>query len=210
MQPIVLAATHHEISSFQQSHPEVPVYITGAGTMSVLYALGKIPVKENTIFIQAGIGGSFDETILPGEVVVIEQDAFAISGVWENEQLYSLEEKGIDKLAQTDASGWLKNESSLLHQLPFKKVRAVTSDLITDHAGLIASIRKRYQPQVESMEGAALHYYCMQKGVSFLQIRSISNEVGVRNKTQWKMKEAIENLTHALEVVIDKIKEDAE
>jgi futalosine hydrolase len=60
------------------------------------------------------------------------------------------------------------------------------------------------------MEGAALHYYCMQKGVSFLQIRSISNEVGVRNKTQWKMKEAIENLTHALEVVIDKIKEDAE
>jgi futalosine hydrolase len=34
--------------------------------------------------------------------------------------------------------------------------------------------------------------------VPFIQIRSISNYVGERDKTKWKMKEAIENLNQTL------------
>ncbi len=48
------------------------------------------------------------------------------------------------------------------------------------------------------MEGAALHYVCLQEQIPFVQIRSVSNYVGERDKTKWKMKEAIENLNTEL------------
>ena len=48
------------------------------------------------------------------------------------------------------------------------------------------------------MEGAAFHYVCLQQKIPFIQLRAISNYVGERNKTKWKMKEAIINLNEKL------------
>jgi futalosine hydrolase len=45
------------------------------------------------------------------------------------------------------------------------------------------------------MEGAALHYVCLQTGVPFIQIRCISNYVGERDKSKWKFNEAFDSLT---------------
>ena len=47
---------------------------------------------------------------------------------------------------------------------------------------------------VESMEGAALHYIGLQEKIPFLQIRSCSNYIAERNKKNWKMKDAIQQL----------------
>ena len=55
-----------------------------------------------------------------------------------------------------------------------------------------------FAPQTETMEGAALHYVCLQQNLPFLQIRSISNEVGERDKSKWKIKEAVEDLNSEL------------
>lgn len=48
------------------------------------------------------------------------------------------------------------------------------------------------------MEGAALHYICRDVNIPFIQIRSVSNYVGERNKAHWKMKEAIYQLNETL------------
>ena len=48
------------------------------------------------------------------------------------------------------------------------------------------------------MEGAALHFVCLQQKISFIQIRSVSNYVGERNKSSWKMEEAINQLNKTL------------
>jgi futalosine hydrolase len=52
----------------------------------------------------------------------------------------------------------------------------------------------RYDCCVESMEGAAFHYVCLQEGMPFAQVRAISNYVTPRDKSQWQMKDAIVNL----------------
>ena len=52
------------------------------------------------------------------------------------------------------------------------------------------------------MEGAAFHYVCLQQKINFLQIRGISNMVGERDKTKWKIKKAIENLNNELLKII--------
>jgi futalosine hydrolase len=58
---------------------------------------------------------------------------------------------------------------------------------------------------VESMEGAALHYVGLMENIPFLQVRSLSNFVGERDKSKWHIKEAIENLNKELIQIISKL-----
>jgi futalosine hydrolase len=55
------------------------------------------------------------------------------------------------------------------------------------------------------MEGAALHYVCLMEEIPFLQIRSVSNLLGDRDKKGWKLKEAIEELNESLIALIQKL-----
>ena len=55
------------------------------------------------------------------------------------------------------------------------------------------------------MEGAALHYVCLMEKVPFLQIRAISNMTGDRDKSRWKLREALKSLHGELVVMIQKL-----
>ena len=55
------------------------------------------------------------------------------------------------------------------------------------------------------MEGAALHYVALQEKIPFLQMRSLSNFVGERDKSKWVMDIVIVNLNIELERIITKI-----
>ena len=63
----------------------------------------------------------------------------------------------------------------------------------------------QFNADIETMEGAALHYVCLQEDIPFIQIRTISNFVGERDKTKWKLKDAIENLNIELDKLYNKI-----
>jgi len=60
-----------------------------------------------------------------------------------------------------------------------------------------------FDPVTESMEGAALHYVCISENVPFVQIRSISNYIGERNKQKWDMMNSIVNVNEALIKIIN-------
>ena len=53
------------------------------------------------------------------------------------------------------------------------------------------------------MEGAALHYACKKFQIPFIQIRSVSNYVGERDKSKWKLKEAIEAINKTVIAYVD-------
>jgi futalosine hydrolase len=55
------------------------------------------------------------------------------------------------------------------------------------------------------MEGAAFHYVCLLEKIPFLQLRSISNLIGERDKTKWKMEKAIQNLNENLISLLNKL-----
>ena len=54
------------------------------------------------------------------------------------------------------------------------------------------------------MEGAAFFQACMTEGVAFSEIRAISNYVEPRNRDNWKIAEAIENLNKTLIELFEK------
>jgi futalosine hydrolase len=62
----------------------------------------------------------------------------------------------------------------------------------------IAEYRKKFDPVLESMEGAALHYVCLAEKIPFIQLRAASNYIGERDKKKWMLKESVVNLNHQL------------
>ncbi|HSN50370.1 MAG TPA: hypothetical protein VLR52_03985, partial [Bacteroidales bacterium] len=59
-------------------------------------------------------------------------------------------------------------------------------------------IIKHWNPDIESMEGAAFFYACFMENVRCMQIRSISNRVEERDKSRWNLDLAFKNLNKTL------------
>jgi futalosine hydrolase len=203
MNCLLVAATTKEIAPFLDRYracaenSQVDVLITGVGLTAVTYSLAKqIGLKKPDLIIQAGIAGCFDPNISLGSVVVVRQDTIADLGVTEDNQLNTIFDLGlVDANRFPFSKGWLVNPNSkLIKQSGLKAVNAVSVNQITTSKQMIESYISKFDPVVESMEGAALHYVCLQEKIPFLQLRSISNYIGERDKKKWNIKEAILNL----------------
>lgn len=206
MQILVIAATELEIAPFLVQEPVAGYLVTGVGCPASVYHLTKrLQQIDYDLVIQAGIAGAFSQELLLGEVVLVRQDHFADIGISEKGKFHTVFEKGLaDSNEHPFVNEWLENPNTLLDQFPYKKVKAVTVNTVTDDEAKIRQLARKFAPAIESMEGAALHYVCLQENIPFMQLRSISNYIGERDKTKWKMKDAIDNLNTALLAVINK------
>ena len=195
---LIIAATTFEIPSFINEQHDV--LITGVGAPATLYHLQKrLQQIDYDFVVQAGIAGSFDNRLSLGEVVTVEQDTFGDLGMEEKNNFTPIFKSGfVDANEFPFENGWLKNTNGLLKQSSLKNVSAVTVNKVSDSPLQTQQLIQAFNPQIESMEGAAFHYVCLQEKIPFIQIRSISNYVGERDKTKWKMKEAITNLNNEL------------
>lgn len=196
MRVLIVASTYTEIAPFVEAHPEVSYLITGVGTSAVVYHVTRSLMQQRAdCVVQAGIAGAAQGYVPDASgVVVVERDAFAQSGVWEDGILFNLQEKGL-----SSHDPWLKNPHNQLHTFGFPVADAVTVDLINNHPALLWCVSEKYGAQIESMEGAALHYVCLNEQVPFIQLRAISNTIGERDKSKWNLDSAITNLNIALE-----------
>lgn len=196
IQPIVMELTARQFL-INQCH--ITVLLTGVGQVSTTYLVSEsIRVQSPNLVIQAGIAGSFCEFPALSTPVLVKKDTFGDLGMEEKEQFRTVFDAGFASPNQSPfQEGWLINDHPLLAQSPFPVVSAVTVNKISDSNVQRQQLVQTFDPQIESMEGAALHYVCLQQQIPFLQLRTISNQVGDRNKLNWKMQEAIHNLDKA-------------
>lgn len=200
MQILLLSATANEIELFTKNGSPVDLLIAGVGVPATLYHLQKrMQQIDYDLVIQAGIAGTFNTNIALGETVWVQQDCFGDLGTEEKGRFAPLFESGLaDKNEFPFTDGWLTNSGKITNQVTLRGVRAVTVNTITDSPLQQQQLVEHFQPDIESMEGAALHYVCLQEKVPFIQLRAISNYVGERDKSKWKMQEAITNLHNEL------------
>ena len=208
---LVAAATAKEISPFIEStragnFTNIDILITGIGlTASTYHLTRQLALKKYGLVIQPGVAGCFDPKIGLGEVVAIKQDAIADQSVIELEKLKTLFD--LDLVPQDQypyKKGWLINpHKGILKKMKLKIVNGVSVNQISTSKQMIKFYREVFDPVTESMEGAALHYVCLSENVPFLQIRSISNYIGERNKQKWDMMNSIVNLNETLIKIIN-------
>ena len=194
MKLLLVAATKAEIDKVFEhynlkgegfiAHPKFDILITGVGMTATAFALGKSLNNGYNVVLNVGIAGSFDKNIPLGSLVNIETDTFAELGAEDNENFLTINQLGFGENTYTSSYNF--------DELP--KVKAITVNKVHGNASSIERILKRFKPQTESMEGAAVFYACQLSNISCLQIRAISNYVEPRNKEFWQIGLAIKNL----------------
>jgi futalosine hydrolase len=211
---LLLSATDFEISEtvvwlnnrpLPHNAPKPELLIGGIGQLQTAYNLQKkIQYWRPALVIQAGIGGAVFEQDT-GKVYAIRSERIADLGVMEKAGFRNIFEMGLDLPDRFPfKEGKLLNPYNYLLAwtgLPLMDGVTVNEIKSADFAGF----QRNDVPVVESMEGAALHYVCLMEKIPFLQIRSVSNLMGERDKSRWKLQEARENLHESLVSLIQKL-----
>jgi len=176
------------------------VLITGIGCMSTAYWLTKTIDKQRPdLLIQAGIGGSFSNDFPPGTLVLVKEEVTGDLGVEENNEFRDLFDLGLPQISDPyTGKSLLNKDEELLQRYNLPLVKAVTINEISTRAARIEQLQQKYQPVVESMEGAAFHYVALIEKIPYIQLRAVSNMVGERDKSKWKIKEATQLLNEQL------------
>ena len=210
MNCLVIAATPIEIRPLLEKLKEgnipisnsiqLDVLITGIGLLATSYSLQKqIQLKRPDLIIQAGVGGCFDKKMKLGRVFIIKKEAIADQSVVELNALKTLFDLDLVPANQPPyQKGWLINPHPIVKKLRSPKVTGVSVNEITTQLQKVRFYKKQFNPLIESMEGAALHYVALQEGIPFIQLRSTSNYIAERNKKNWKMPAAIHSLNQSL------------
>ena len=207
---LLVSSTGFEIPQFtEKTYNGLEVLISGVGVPGTMYHLQKkIAQSKYEYIIQAGIAGTFNSHFQLAQTVLVKQDTFGDLGMEEKNKFTSIFESGFtDKNKFPFSDRWLINTHRLLDEIKLPKVIAVTVNKISDNPAQKKQLLDSFHPDIESMEGAALHYVCLQEKISFFQLRGISNEVGIRDKSQWQMKEAIKNLNTEIEKLVELLKQ---
>lgn len=181
--------------SFSKNGVTITLCITSVGMPATVYTFTKaIGTQKFDLALQIGVGGSFDHNIALGETVIVISELFGDLGAEDHYNYLDIFELGLSN------PNTFPFENGRLHNplankiTGLRPVTGLTINTVSGNAFTIERRLKRYDAQVESMEGAAFHYVCLQERLPFLQVRAISNYVEPRDKSKWKMKEAIQGL----------------
>lgn len=224
MNILIVAATAAEIGPFLQQLTEkkaattegrfiwkdhnLQVLLTGVGIMQTTWALSN--TLSNATFdlaLQVGVAGSYDRHLPLGTLVQVADERIGDLGAEDHYAFLDIFQLG---LADPDAFPFAGGRLPAIHpaQLPatgLPQVPGCTVNMVTGSTYTATLRAKQLNCVVESMEGAAFHFVCLQKEIPFLQVRAISNYVEARNRAAWNMGAAIANLNNWLQDYLESI-----
>jgi len=183
------------------------VMVAGVGSVVAAVNTAKaLAACEYSLVISAGIGGGFSGRAEVGSLVVANDIVVADLGAETAEGFSSLEELGFGFThVQTD-SGLVKHfyEALLAAKIPVNIGPVLTVSTATGTAECAISLAQRIPgAAAEAMEGFGVGVAALDRGLPVLEIRAISNVVGPRDRSAWRIKEALEGLEAASAVLTE-------
>lgn len=214
MKLLIVAATELEISpllqwlyknwepqrragSFKQDQLELHCLITGVGSMHTAHALGQeLLLNLPDLAINLGVAGALNPDLVLGQLYHVRAEILGDLGAEEKDgRLLDLFDLGL--LAPSNPPYINKRlynpQADESEFLPL--ATGLTVNKAHGSANSIEQIRAKYpEADLESMEGAAFFFACLQAKQPFLALRSISNYVEPRNRAGWQMEKALDSL----------------
>jgi futalosine hydrolase len=168
--------------------------VTGVGQLQcAAHLMSRLSEAKYSLVVQAGVAGSFSERYPKRSVVVVGEELLGDCGAEAGDAFLEIGDMGLlPKEGAPFRDGVLRAvQPAQVGLLGLPSVRSVTVNRTLAHPKSIEWIRQRFSPDIANMEGAALFYVCLLKDVPFVQIRSISDMVGPRDKASWDLSGAI-------------------
>ncbi|GHV28950.1 MAG: futalosine hydrolase [Hydrotalea flava] len=174
---------------------------TGVGMLLSAVQLTKLVLTEHPdCIIQAGIAGTFHQHLKPASVVAVKKEMLGDTGVMEQQNWKDIFDLGLQsKNTKPFENGSITNhylEQWNITALP--EVSGISVNEISTNPQRIVQLNSKYAPDIETMEGVALHFVAGIFNIPYIQVRAISNVVGERDKQKWAMEEALQALNKAI------------
>ncbi|WP_035251650.1 futalosine hydrolase [Desulfocurvus vexinensis] len=185
--------------------------VAGVGPVGAALRLGRLlgALDPGAVagVLNLGVAGSFDTAALPlGAVAVAGRETWPEFGL--------RTQAGVDAAAlgfpvgrtpagplgatlalEPDAAA---RAMGLALPAPWPRVHALTVAAASADAATASALRAAHGAQLESMEGYALALACLEAGLPFLEVRTVSNAVGTRRADRWDLPGALAALPGAL------------
>lgn len=177
--------------------PDLYLHVSGIGTPRLMFSLMHLLENERFDFmIQVGVAGTFSPRKYPnGTVVMVKEDQFADILIDDNGRPKRLSDFGfMDYNEFPFSNGILKVEDHSVFAKKLPQVRSITVNSTTGSKDVLQQRVAMFNPDIESMEGAAFFYVALMKGIPCIQLRAVSNFVGERNTKSWDIPLALQNL----------------
>lgn len=189
--------------------------VTGVGPLNAALSLGLALGRDGVDgVLNLGLAGSFDPKRLPlGELTVATSEAWPEYGLHGEA---GLDPQGLGFAQANSRDGPIFGRMSLDPagaatamglRLPreWPAVAGVTVAGVSGCPSRAREVRQRHAPDglaVESMEGFALALGCLRAGLPFLEVRAVSNAVGLRPPVGWDMPGALAALGRAARTLL--------
>ncbi|HBF88576.1 MAG TPA: futalosine hydrolase [Bacteroidales bacterium] len=179
---------------------EITILISGIGIHNIsLHTTKQISKKKYDLVINAGIAGSFSQEFQLGEIANVTSDCFADLGIEDGDEFKSLFDcELVSKNEFPFTNGYILNKSILPFPIQANSASAITVNTVSGNGATIKFRKKKYNPDIESMEGAGFAFVCEHFNQPYIQIRSVSNMIDVRSNQEWNFDLAVEKLNSFL------------
>lgn len=189
---------------------EIKVLVTGVGGISTAWSMKKW-LSSNSLpglAVNAGIAGSYKDRFTVGDVVLPVTDCFADMGIETGGRFVTLSEEGITGSSEFPfEDGCIKVNNpymgEALNLMP--GAIAVTVNTASGTEGSITRIRNKFNPDIETMEGATFFYICAVEKIPFLAVRSVSNIVEPGSRSTWNIPLAVDSLALKIHEILELI-----
>ncbi len=180
--------------------------ICGVGPLNAAINLERYLEKKKNVLhvVNIGIAGSYDLDNFPlGSVCVASHEVWPEygvrtgSGFADPEKLgFPLYKKGTDVVwnrLRLEKSSFTR-EAGLNFDSGWHEGVSLTLAGVSSSPAEASELKTHFKADMENMEGFALAYCCHLRSVPFIEIRSISNLAGSRDKNEWDFKVAFKAL----------------
>lgn len=207
---LIVTAVEAEREAFERGLVELPeelrasvTLLVGGVTAAVAAASTAVALAREPfdVVVSAGIGGVFPESGGLGDLLIAERIIAADLGADGPEGFQSVEELGF---------GTTVIDAIALDGLKAVGGRdAVRGDVLTVSTGTgtaerAAWLRTRYPAAVgEAMEGYGVAVAAAQFGLPVAEVRAASNLIGPRDRSAWRIGEALSTLTAAALPIVE-------
>ncbi|MBS0011194.1 MAG: futalosine hydrolase [Bacteroidales bacterium] len=214
---LICAATARELECFDKLNVrplkyEIEGLVSGIGPVATVYAIMNYLERHGRpdLLVNIGIAGSYREDIPAGSVVLPVNDCFADLGTYEDGEFIPISRATFkDKDDKYTPSGTFVADEGLLAKFPAElaRVNAVTVSTATGSEKVRNMLSSLFDPDIETMEGAAAYYTCHKQGLPCIGIRSVSNMVGPGDRSLWNIDLALDKLGEVMINFLNEIPE---
>ncbi len=200
---LVIVATEPEAQKLPKL-PGMRTRVSGIGAVNAALEtqLGILEQRPDLV-LSVGIGGAYPNGGAKiGEVVVSSEMVYAALGAMDEAQFLNLEELGFALVGDVFNMIPAAPQARGFGELTNAKFGAIlTLETVTGSDARALELEKLFPNAIaESMEGAGVAHAALKNGIPSFEIRGISNFVGARDRSSWRIGAALKALQQSLEL----------